>query len=290
MGLNRWVLYRLATSDRLEGFVHSIGPVEGVAYRQARRYVAGKDRRDAVETVRRLAGEGLAASVDYFGEGLSDVDGADAVVSEYSELWQDMLAVNGDTHVEVVPSHLGIDVSVGFFCEKVQHVAEALTDGARLEISAEESWRTGRIIEAELRLAAAGVAVVATVQANLKRSAHDAQRLVEAGIPVRLVKGAYLETTEVAHPWGEPTDLAFIQLAHQIHPGRKGLALATHDRVIRESLLASLEGVGIEMLLGVREEDARDLVRRGHHVRIYVPYGDQWFRYWMRRLAEAQGA
>jgi proline dehydrogenase len=67
------------------------------------------------------------------------------------------------------------------------------------------------------------------------------------------------------------------------------LTIGTHDPVIREALLASLSGIGVEMLLGVRPDDARDLARRGHSVRIYVPFGEGWFRYWMRRLAEAAG-
>jgi proline dehydrogenase len=132
--------------------------------------------------------------------------------------------------------------------------------------------------------------VVATVQANLRRSEVDAERLGGGGVPVRLVKGAYLETPDVAHPWGDSTDLAFIRLARALHAAGVELTIGTHDPVIREALLGSLQGIGIEMLLGVRADDARALVRRGHRVRIYVPFGDGWFRYWTRRLAEAAAA
>lgn len=78
-------------------------------------------------------------------------------------------------------------------------------------------------------------------------------------------------------------------VAHQVHAGGQPPVLATQDRVLREALLRALPGASVEMLLGVREDDARELAGRGVPVRIYAPYGDSWFRYWMRRVAEAQG-
>ena len=138
-------------------------------------------------------------------------------------------------------------------------------------------------------LARDGGQVWATVQANLKRSRVDATRLAEVGVPIRLVKGAYVERPEISYESGEPTDLAFLGLAHELHAGGCELALATHDQVLREALLAALPGVGVEMLLGVRPEDARELVARNVPVRIYIPYGEGWFRYAMRRFAESRG-
>jgi proline dehydrogenase len=132
--------------------------------------------------------------------------------------------------------------------------------------------------------------VSATVQANLRRSRSDAHALAERGVPIRLVKGAYVEDPRVAWPWGEPTDLAFLELAHELHANGAEIALATHDPVVREALLRALPDVGVEMLLGVRSADACALAARGVPVRIYVPYGDDWFRYAMRRWAESVGA
>jgi proline dehydrogenase len=107
-------------------------------------------------------------------------------------------------------------------------------------------------------------------------------------VPIRLVKGAYLEEPAIAHARGEPTDLAFLELAHELHSAGAELALGTHDPVRREALLHALPGTGVEMLLGVRAEDARTLAARNVAVRIYVPYGNNWFRYAMRRLAESR--
>lgn len=93
-----------------------------------------------------------------------------------------------------------------------------------------------------------------TLQANLRRSPGDAARLAQTGMPILLVKGAHVEPPELAHGWGEDTDLAFIGLAHQLHAAGAELAIGTHDPVIREALLASFESVRFEMLLGVRPE------------------------------------
>jgi proline dehydrogenase len=108
-------------------------------------------------------------------------------------------------------------------------------------------------------------------------------------VPVRLVKGAYVESAGLAYPWGEATDVAFLRLAHQLREAGAAFSLATHDPVLREALLLAFGPSPVEMLLGVRREDAPDLVHRAIEVRCYVPYGPDWFRFWMRRLAESQG-
>jgi proline dehydrogenase len=99
-----------------------------------------------------------------------------------------------------------------------------------------------------------------------------------------------VEPREVAYPFGEQTDVAFLRLARQLHAGGVRLAIGTHDPVLREALLGGLDAIGVEMLLGVRPGDGHELLRRGHRVRIYVPFGPDWFRYWLRRLGEARGA
>jgi proline dehydrogenase len=113
--------------------------------------------------------------------------------------------------------------------------------------------------------------------------------MCEVGVPIRLVKGAYVEASDISHPWGEPTDRAFLDLVGQLANAGARLSLATHDRALLEASLERSPDAPVEMLLGVRSDDARSLAARGVSVRLYVPYGNDWFRYFMRRLAEAQG-
>jgi len=139
-------------------------------------------------------------------------------------------------------------------------------------------------------LARRGVRVQATLQANLRRSADDWPRLVEAGLGIRLVKGAYVEPERVAHRYGPPTDDAYRRLARSLRTAGARVTLATHDAALRDGLLAELGPMDVEMLLGVRPEDHALLLARGVTPRLYVPYGRDWFRNWMRRVAESQGA
>jgi proline dehydrogenase len=119
---------------------------------------------------------------------------------------------------------------------------------------------------------------------------NDADRLADAGISVRLVKGAYVESAADAHPWGPATDDAYATLALRLAAAGTDLALATHDTALRARLLGDLPRARCELLLGIRPHDATALAAAGHDVRIYVPFGPDWFRYHMRRRAEAQGA
>lgn len=106
---------------------------------------------------------------------------------------------------------------------------------------------------------------------------------------VRLVKGAYVQTVD-AYAYGEPTDIAYLQLGFQLAHAGAARSLATHDGRLREALLLSVGTVPVEQLLGVRPQVLDQLHERGVPSRVYVPYGPDWFRYWLRRVAESRGA
>jgi proline dehydrogenase len=288
--LSRRLIFALATSEEWERAVRVLPAGERAAYSLASRYVAGTTRADAIACARRLADAGLAASIDLFGESVSNAIQADEVMAAYVELAGDLSRAARDTYLSLDLSHLGLDEPGHAARRRLERIAAALPDGRCVQVGAEEARRADAILAAVLAVAEAGKPVSATLQANLKRSRADAQLLAEAGVPVRLVKGAYVEDPDVALPWGEETDLAFVELAHELHRGGAKLTLGTHDAVLREALVRALPDAGVEMLLGVREDDALALARRGVPVRIYVPYGDDWFRYAMRRWAEARGA
>lgn len=290
MSAIRTFAYRLAVNGRLENAVRSAPRLEDLAYRASRRYLGGRNLEEALEKVTQLRDRCFAVSLDFFGEGLTDPSDAEPIVDEYLRAAAAIASLDAEVDVEVVPSHLGIDVSVAFFCERVARIGEGLRNGARLQVSAEESLRTESIVEASIALAAQGIPVVATIQANLRRSPDDVARLAGAGVAVRLVKGAYVEPAGVAHRWGEETDLAYVRLAQQLALAGAQVSLATHDPVLREALMPLYDEVSVDMLLGVRTDDADALIRRGLKVRIYVPYGGDWFRYSMRRRVESLGS
>ncbi len=291
MGLDRTALFRMATSERLERAVRRAPGGEAAAWRAASRYVAGRSRTDALDTAGMLLEQGHGVSVDLFGERVRDAAAADRVAADYLELAGALPPPPADVWLSVDLSHLALDADSVAVAERLAAIARALPAGRRVQVGAEEAAQTDAVLACVLDVAARGLAdrLGATVQANLVRAPADADALAEARVHVRLVKGAYVETTGV-HPYGEPTDVAFLRLGFRLARRGASWSMATHDARLREALLLAHGQMPVEQLLGVRPDVPRELRTRGVPTRIYVPYGADWFRYWLRRLAESRGA
>jgi proline dehydrogenase len=288
----RHIAYRLATSDRLEGLVLASGFTRHLAFRRARRYVAGLNEDAALARVRELRAAGLDVSVDLFGEDVDDAAAADRIVERYLALAARLAAYPG-AYLSLDCSHVGLVADAAACGARVGQIARGLPAGMRLQLGAEQASRADAIMGIALQASAEGLPVMQTVQANLRRSPSDVEALAAAGVPIRLVKGAYVESPDVALPWGSETDSAYVELARGLAARGAEHSLATHDQAILRQLLPTQEGVpgpAVEFLMGVRPEDATRLASSGRHVRVYVPYGERWFRYAARRAAESIGA
>ena len=292
MSMDRAILFRLATSERLERAVRRAPSGERLAWRAASRYVAGSDAAAAVQRARDLAGDGVAASLDLFGELVRDPAEADRVTAGYLALAEQLDGLPDSTWLAVDLSHLALDTDAGGCADRLAAIASAVPEGRRVQVGAEDHGRAEAVVACVETVAGRGLAgrLGATVQANYHRTPADLERLAAAGVHVRLVKGAYVERADVALPYGEPTNLAFLRYGHWLAEHDVPFALATHDGVLREALLLALGPRPVEHLLGVRPDVLADLVARGVPVRVYVPFGADWFRYWMRRVAESRGA
>jgi proline dehydrogenase len=288
----RAVLLRLATSARLERAVRALPGGEQRAWSATSRYVAGSTPGDARATVEELAGHGVGSSIDQFGELVKDAATANRVATDYLKLADELTTMSETTWLSVDLSHIGLDFDPQRCLEHLAAIASALPAGRRIQVGAEDYERIDRVLACVLAVAGRGLAdrLGATVQANFHRSSGDLDQLVSAGVHVRLVKGAYVERSQRALPYGEATDIAYLRLAHQLAEADACFALATHDGVLREALLGALGPRPIEQLLGVRPEVLDDLITRSVPVRVYVPFGDNWFRYWMRRVAASRRA
>jgi proline dehydrogenase len=196
-----------------------------------------------------------------------------------------------DVWLSVDLSHLALDAGAAAVADRLAAIADALPVGRRVQVGAEQLALTDSILACVMAVAARGLAdrLGATVQANLVRSSADTDTLADAGVHVRLVKGAYMEATG-AHRYGEPTDVAFLRLGFRLAERGAAWSMATHDGRLREALLLAHGSVPVEQLLGVRPEALDELHDRGVPTRVYVPYGPEWFRYWLRRLTESRGA
>ena len=291
MGLERRVLFRLATSSRLERAVKRVPGGEPGAWRAASRYVAGRSRSEALAATETLLEHGHGVSIDLFGERVSDPAVADQVLEDYIALIAALPPAPADVWLSVDLSHLALDTGAAAAADRLAAITDALPAGRRVQVGAEQLALTDAILACVLAVAARGRAdrLGATVQANLLRSPADADTLADAGVHVRLVKGAYVEATG-AHPFGEPTDVAFLRLGFRLAERGAAWSMATHDGRLREALLLAHGSVPVEQLLGVRPEALDELHDRGVPTRVYVPYGPDWFRYWLRRLTESRGA
>jgi proline dehydrogenase len=292
MPADRAILFRLATSTRLERAARAAPLGERLAWRAASRYVAGTTAAAAARVARELHDRGVSTSIDQFGELVQDAAIAGQVTASYLRLADQVNALPADTWLSVDLSHLGLDVDPPACADHLAAIASRLSDGRRIQVGAEDYSRADAVLACVEAVASRGLAgrLGATAEANFRRTPHDLERLIEAGVHIRLVKGAYVEPHDRALPYGEPTDVAYLRLAHRLAESRAQFALATHDGVLREALLAALGPRPVEQLLGVRPAILGDLVARRIPVRVYVPFGNDWFRYWMRRLAESRGA
>ena len=291
MGLDRRVLFRLATSRRLERAVKRVPGGEPGAWRAASRYVAGRSLHEALAAAETLLQHGHGVSIDLFGERVSDPVVADQVLEDYIALVAALPPPPAAVWLSVDLSHLALDAGAAAAADRLAAITDALPAGRRVQVGAEQLALTDVILACVVAVAAGGRAdrLGATVQANLLRSPADADTLADAGVHVRLVKGAYVEATG-AHPFGEPTDVAFLHLGFRLAERGAAWSMATHDGRLREALLLAHRSVPVEQLLGVRPEALDELHERGVPTRVYVPYGPDWFRYWLRRLTESRGA
>ncbi len=291
VGIDRTILFKMATSDRLERSIKSVPGGEDATWRAASRYVAGRNREEALRTAGDLLAAGHGVSVDLFGELVADPAEANRIAEEYRSLASVLPPPPADAWLAVDLSHLAVDVDTDGVADRLASIASTLPEGRRIQVGAEDADRTDAVLACVHAVAAHGLAdrLGATVQANLRRSEADLDALVAAGVHIRLVKGAYVETQGV-HPYGEATDIAYLRLAFQLAEQGATWSMATHDGRLREALLLALGPVPVEHLLGVRPDVLSDLRSRRVPTRIYVPYGKDWFRYWMRRVAESRGA
>lgn len=292
MSVDRALLFRLATSVRFERAVRAVPQGERLAWRAASRYVAGTAASDAVRLARELNERGVASSIDQFGELVDDATVAERVRVDYLSSAVALADLPEEVWLSIDLSHLGLDVEPRGCAEHLAAIARQLPPGRRIQVGAEDHDRADAVLTCVLAVAGEGLAdrLGATLPANLRRSPRDLEALMEARVHIRLVKGAYVEPPDRAMPHGEATDIAYVRLAHRLAEAGAQFALATHDGVLREALLAALGPRPVEQLLGVRPSVLDDLVARGVPLRVYIPFGSSWFRYWMRRVAESRGA
>jgi proline dehydrogenase len=259
------------------------------------RFVAGMTVENAIAACERLNREGIAATLDSLGESVTTEAEARGSAEIYHQLLDAISAHGLNANVSVKLSQMGMDFDpnlaeaiVGELVEHASHV------DSFVRIDMEGSTYTEATIAMTERLQLRSTNRVGTVlQAYLYRTQADAERLLDRGIRIRLCKGAYKEPPQIAFPEKKDVDANYLKLAQRMMTSGVFCGIATHDEAIVENLLAFVRERGVskdafefQMLYGIRRDLQRRLVRMGFGVRVYVPFGPEWYPYFMRRLAE----
>lgn len=269
-----------------------------LAKRVARRFVAGETIDEAIQAAKALNDEGILVTLDYLGESILSEADAKEVVDTYQTLLDAIHDNEINSSVSVKPTHLGLDISEDLCMINLRHI---LTKAKALNIPITIDMESTKHTDVTIRMYRTlrddydfdNVGTV--IQAYLHRSESDMHDLTREHSHIRICKGAYLEPPELAFPEKSDVDANYVKLTEQYLTGddQSYLCIATHD----ENMITSAQGIikqhnipqdryEFQMLYGVRSDRQRQIVNEGEKMRVYVPFGEAWYPYFVRRLAE----
>ena len=261
----------------------------------ARRFIAGESIEEAIAAVADLPGKGLHLTLDYLGESVSTSTAAAAAAADYVGIIGTIVASGIERNISLKLTQLGLDVDRATALDNVRRILEvADPHGFFVRIDMEDSRYTDATLGLIETLRQHGHTTIGTViQTSLKRSEADIRRLNALALRVRLVKGAYREPGTIAYQRKSDVDAAYVELMRLLLDEGTYPAIATHDPVMIEETKAYAKRKGhapdrfeFQMLYGIRRDLQTALVAEGYRVRVYVPFGKQWYPYFMRRLGE----
>lgn len=286
----RSLLLHLSESKRLAPLMMK----NPVSRRVARRFVAGDNLDDAVAAARAINQARQTASLDMLGENVTDEASARRSAENYLAIFDRIAQERLEANVSLKLTQLGLDLGTEL-CEEL--VGKIVTHAARysnfVRVDMEGSPYTERTIGVVKRVRAQHENVGTVMQAYLYRTEQDVRELLEIGCRIRLCKGAYNEPPSVAFPQKSEVDANYVKLMKILLPSGIYHGIATHDPAMLQATKEFAREKKIDrgqfefqMLYGIRTDLQKQLVREGYRLRIYIPYGTDWFPYFMRRLAE----
>jgi proline dehydrogenase len=267
----------------------------GAGRKVALRFVAGETLEDAIGVVRAIASTGATVSLDHLGENVTDLTAAAGARDVYIRAIDRIVSEGLHANVSVKLTQMGLDVDPAEARENAMMIAARASAGSTsVTLDMEDHHYTDRTIEACLAIQRVHSGTVGlALQAYMLRTPQDLARCAEARVHVRLCKGAYKEARAIAHHSREHVAEAYARLTTQLLESPSYAMIATHDEPLIEHAAAEARRLGrapdsyeFQMLYGVRRELQRSLLARGFRLRVYVPFGSQWYPYLTRRIAE----
>lgn len=286
----RQTLLFLSDREDLKNVLMKLPFADGLA----RRFVAGEALEEALAAARKLNDEGFRVTLDLLGESVNAREEAEAAAAEYRSSLDEIEASPAESTISLKLTQLGLGIDEEFCYRNllgiVRH-ADGLGNFVRIDMeSSEHTDRTLRIFH---RVFAEHRNVGIVVQSYLYRTESDVKELVRVQAPVRLCKGAYNEPASIAFQGKSEVDASFVRLMQMLLDGGCRTAIASHDERMIDATLEHVQrnaipddAFEVQMLYGIRRSYQRQLVDNGLGMRIYLPYGSQWYSYLMRRMAE----
>ncbi len=287
------LFYALSRSAALKRLTSTYGMRSSRSF--ARRFIAGETIEEAIDPARSIQAQGLLLTLDYLGESVRTLEEADAATREYVRLLE-VIAVSGiERNISLKLTQLGAGVDRATCVDNLRRILEpARKHGFFVRIDMENSpWTqlTLDVFETMWQQEYRNIGIA--LQAALYRTEQDVKRMNQLGARVRLVKGAYKEPPTVAYPHKTDVNAAFVRLMRMLLDSGTYPAFGTHDPAMLEEAQDYAEKRGIakerfefQMLYGIRRDLQASLVTKGYRMRVYVPFGQEWFPYFMRRLGE----
>ena len=262
--------------------------------RLASRFIAGEELADALRVIRRLNSEGFMVTLDCLGESVQEAAAAEAACQTYLQLLDRLAAEKLDSHVSVKLTQLGLAIDEGLARRNLARLAESAARHHNfVRVDMEGSAFTDATLRVFCSVDAPRHVMGIALQSYLHRTEADVDELLKRGVRIRLVKGAYKEPPEIAFARKRDVDRSYEELTEKLLASGIYHAIATHDerliaatqRFARARSIAP-DSFEFQLLYGIRRQLQRALIQQGWRVRLYVPYGREWYAYFMRRLAE----
>ena len=285
--------HSLASSRQIQTIASRYGMRKASSF--ARRFIAGESVHEAIEAARLVESAGLLQTLDYLGESVSSMAAADQATRAYLRVIDAIAGAGIGRNVSLKLTQLGLSVDRATCVDNLRRILDAAAPREFfVRIDMENSPVTAVTLDVFETMWQQGYRNVGVVlQSYLPRSLADARRMNELGARVRLVKGAYKEPKGVALQSKTEVDAGFVEIMKVLLAGGAYPAIATHDPAMIEATLAfaaaqrlTADRYEFQMLYGIRRDLQMSLAKQGHPMRIYIPFGREWFPYFMRRLGE----
>ena len=267
---------------------------KGLVRRFADPYIAGETLEDAVATIERLQARGIRATIDILGEHIGRIDQADAPREAYVGAMREIHRRELPSTISVKLTQLGLFLDPGACYENIRNLVACGRElGVGVAIDMEESAVTSQTLEIFRRLRAEYDNVSTVLQAMLHRTVADARALSDLSPSIRICKGIYVEPTEIAYQDRARVNQSYMETVEAVLDAGGFAAIATHDEVLVGRAFELIRARALDpshyefqMLLGVREELRDRIVAAGHPLRVYIPFGREWYAYSVRRMRE----